>query len=273
MLRTGAAFVVISVQARAQPVPFETCFGSSRQSEVWEIPGLREASGLTLTNDGRLLVHGDERPTITELSTQSGQILGTFQLGAKPRRADYEGIAVVDSTGYLVTSDGLLHEFAIPKSGQRSAVLEFTVIHTPIGRACEVEGITYDAPNRVLLIACKHMKPSSRTAIFRWSPEERRMATPDRIQLDDSAIPKGLPAGELTPSTIDVDPTSGDWVFISSPNQLMAVGGSDGRLRATSRISKKHRQPEGLAISADRTIYVADEGGKGNSTITIYACR
>lgn len=271
--RASLMLVAFGLLAADQPASFARCL-SGKPTARWEIPGLREASGLALTEDGRLLVHGDESARIIAIDPAQGQLVGQFQLGAAPPRQDFEGIAVVDSTGYLVTSTGVLYEFMIPSAGKATATLSYTVIPTPAGRSCEIEGLGYESSSKVLLLACKHMKKSSEpTAIFRWSLSERRLASPAKIELDETGLPGKVSGRKLNITGVDVDPSSGEWVLLSSLDQTIAVADPNGRVRATERLARGHRQPEGLALSTNRRIFIADEGGKGLSVITVYACR
>ncbi|MGE0352695.1 MAG: hypothetical protein AB7Q69_05580, partial [Gemmatimonadales bacterium] len=71
---------------------------------------LTEISGLAMNAEGRLFAHDDERGIIFEVDYRSGRILRSFSLGRRGLRGDYEGIAVVGQSIWLVTSDGTLYE-------------------------------------------------------------------------------------------------------------------------------------------------------------------
>ena len=77
-----------------------------------------EASGLTMTDDGRLFVHDDERAVVYQIDYSSGVIVKQFALGRFGVKGDFEDIAVKGRTFYLVRSDGVLFEFPEGGDGQ-----------------------------------------------------------------------------------------------------------------------------------------------------------
>ena len=75
---------------------------------------LNEISGLTVTGDDRLFSHNDEIGTVYEVDIETGKILNQFYLGKKKLKKDFEGIAAVNDSLFLVTSSGVLYKFNFP---------------------------------------------------------------------------------------------------------------------------------------------------------------
>ena len=120
------------------------------------LPGrLDEVSGLAFTPDGRLFAHDDERGRIHEIDPESGEVGKRFEL-EDDVRDDFEGITIVGSRFFLISSTGFLYEFM---EADDDASTPFRRTDTRLGAGCEVEGLDYDAASDALLIACKVVSP------------------------------------------------------------------------------------------------------------------
>ena len=252
------------------------CLSRSRATARWLLPAaMREVSGLALTDDGRLFLHNDERGIVMALDAATGQTVGTYQLGAAPPVGDFEGIAVAEGKLVLTTSDGTLYAMDLPAKTALDGILAFTVTATGVGARCEVEGLSYDRTDRVLLLACKSPRKKSlrnQVAVFRWDLAARAPARPDRVVFPEADLERGAGRG-FHPSAIEVDPRSDQWIMLASAEKAVALVDRSGRVIATAPLGRHHHQPEGLAIGTDGFVYVSDEGGHGVGTVTVYACR
>ena len=93
----------------------------------WALPDrLEEISGLSMTQDGRLLAHNDEHSIVYEINPDDGSITKSFQVGdqRKPLVDDFEGIAVSEEQVYLLTSTGRLYAFTEGADGESVLVAE-----------------------------------------------------------------------------------------------------------------------------------------------------
>ena len=258
------------------PATVVDCLSTSRPNARWMLPAaMTEVSGLALTDDGRLFLHNDERGVVMALDAATGRTVGTYQLGATPPSGDFEGIAVARGALVLTTSSGVLYAMDLPAKGAPDGILSFTATPTGLGTQCEVEGLSYDRTDRVLLLACKSprkKKLRNQVAVFRWDLATGALARPDRVVFDEVALGNRRSQG-FHPSALEVDPRSGQWVMLASAEKSVAAVDRSGRVLATAPLGKHHHHPEGLALGADGSAYVSDEGGRGPGTVTVYACR
>jgi hypothetical protein len=232
-------------------------------------------SGLAITADRRLLIHNDEQSVIGVLDAGTGEVLASYRFGASPGRGDFEGVAVGVGKVWLVTSDGVLYQAELPARGTPSAVVPFTAVRTGIGALCEIEGLAFDPRHRALLVACK--TPRTRAlrdsvGIFRWSIDTGALAIPGQLLLSAADLARGVRGKGFHPSSIEVDPRSGQLVLITSADQGVAIATGDGKIIGSRALGRGHPQPEGLAIAVDGTIYLADEGTKGPGMVSVYRC-
>jgi len=229
---------------------------------------LDEVSGLAATADGRLLAHEDQRAIVYELDPLSGDVAKKFALGRK-LRGDFEGIAAVDGTVYLVTSTGKLVRGPEGADGDE---VDYEVFETNVSERClEIEGLAYEPDEQLLLLACKQARGAAQDVLlFRWSLEHERLAEPVWRSVPQSALALPGARGPFRPSGIARDPRSGHWLLLSAGPPALAELSADGELLQVRWLdAAHHRQPEGIAM-APNALWIADEGAGKRARLAEY---
>lgn len=233
----------------------------------WALPAeLSEVSGLAAAGPGAVLAHADERATIVEFDYRRGTRLRTFTLRQPPLKGDFEGIEIVGRRISLMTSDGRIFSGDIPASG--TVIKPVVMDDTGLGRRCELEGLSSDGRGN-LLLPCKAPLRRSATAdftVWTWSPTTRAAPTP---------TPFRLPAGRgqhLHPSAI-VTTRAGTRLILFGVERAIGEFAANGTpLSLWQFTARAHPQPEGIAISDDGMLLIADEaaGPAKQATLTVY---
>lgn len=237
----------------------------------WKLPGrLREISGLALTSDERLLAITDERAIVYELDYELGGIVKSFGLGNPIVRADFEGIAVLDGTIWLMTSDGTL---LAAKEGPDGRSVRYQRYETGHGDHCELEGLGQDRSAGTLILVCKEAnKKKQDLMIFEWSVSSEGIEHVRDIVLPERAITRRIDKKHISPSGIAVDPQTRERVIVAARQHALARLGEDGELLDVIILKKKgrHKQAEGIEITMDGRMLIADEGGDGRARLAVY---
>jgi len=238
----------------------------------WKLPGrLREISGLALTPDERLLAVTDEKAIVYELDYNEGRIIKSFALGNPVVRADFEGIAVLGDRIWLMTSDGVL--FAAEEGPDERSV-RYQKFDTGHGDYCELEGLAQDPAAGTLILVCKETnKKKNDLMMFEWT------ATADGIEhvrstvIPESSIEDGIDEKKFSPSGITIDPQTGERVIIAARQDALVRLEADGSLSDAIILKKKgrHKQSEGIELTRDGRMLIADEGGDGRARLAVYA--
>ncbi len=242
--------------------------------QQWKLPKiLREISGLALTPDDRLFAVNDEKAVIYELDYQHGRIEKTFALGRPIPRDDFEGIAYLDGVFYLVTSTGLIYVTTEGDDGDR---VEFEVYQTGLGRYCEIEGLAQDVHSDILLMACKKSrkkKYGGRFSIFAWSASAHRVLHDREIMIPEAEIAQRIGKKHVRPSAIVIHPETADIYGVAGPQRAIFQLTPTGELidAIILPLADRHRQPEGIEITSDGKLLIADEGGKKKARLGVYA--
>lgn len=248
---------------------------------------LREISGLAVSADGRVFANGDEEGTVYQLDPQSGRVTKRFSLaatgsdpdlGKKSRDGrlvgDFEDIALVGDRFFLVSSNGVLLEFAEAQDG---GSVSYRAYPTGLEQVCEVEGLAHDVSTESLLLLCKTMRDKSerqQVAVYAWSLADRRLGNTPRLVVPWSALGQVTGSKGFNGSAVALTPSGRSLLIVAGPQQLFAEVRLDGTpLRGGSLEKGTHPQPEGLAFLPDGTLLMASEGGKGEAVLTRYLPR
>ena len=168
----------------------------------WALPEkLLEISALAMTTDHRLLAVDDERAVVFEIDYVAGGLVKAFALDKPVLRGDFEGLAVLESTVYLMTSDGDIYSAPEGGDGERVA---FERHRTRLSGECEFEGLAADRAAGRLLLLCKDVRKKAdidTLSIFAWDATSSAVVPDARIELPIREISMALRSRRLRPST------------------------------------------------------------------------
>ena len=233
----------------------------------WALPDrLREISGLALTDDERLLAVADENAMVYEIDYNTGGLVKVFAFGRPVERGDFEGIAVLDGRVWLMTSDGDLY---VGDEGGNGEQVAFERYETGIGEGCELEGLVADPVDQVLLLVCKDGRDRKRLRVHRWSPDDGHLGD---FKLPEKDMEEAVGRKKVRPSGVAIDPDSGDLLVVTAGQYAVFRIDREGELiDVIMRMDpRRHRQAEGIAITGDGRMLIADEGGGGRARLAVY---
>lgn len=254
-------------------VPADSAAGESAVVARWLLPpALQEISGLTVTADGRLLVHNDERAEIWEVDYRHGILVKRFALGDGKLKADFEGIAVAPHAVFLIAATGKLYEF---QEGANGETVSYAVHDLKLKSACEFESLAYDAKINALVMACKEPDKPRRDSlvVYRWSLDEHRAERLSIMALPLAPIIAGNGWKTLHPSDMAIDPVSGNYVIVASIEKAIISITPAGALVFARPLADAHDQAEGVAITTTGLLIISDEANKHPASITLYRWR
>ena len=237
--------------------------------EKWDMPEiLREVSGIAYLGENRFACVQDESGVVFIYNTATNKIDNQVTFGAA---GDYEGIAVVGRTAYVVRSNGKIYE--VDNIDTRSPkIKEYS---TPLSVKNDVEGLTYDARNNRLLVAIKGEETNSTDykGIYAFDLKTKKLLSEPvyKISLSDSLLQNGKgknPSNNLQPSDIGIHPVTGEIYVAESANSHLLILNPDGSIKARYNLSKTDfSQPEGITFSPQGDLFISNEGRKNSGNI------
>ena len=235
--------------------------------QQWSLPRrLDEISGLALTSDERLLAVTDEIAVVYEIDYSQGSLVKAFAFGEPPVRDDFEGIAVRDGVVWLMTSSGRL---LAGQEGGNGENVDFESFDTGLGDTCELEGLTTDLADQSLILACKEERKGRDLQMVAWDPdtgEQQRIVLPER-DIEDAAG-----KDDVNPSGIVAYPDNGAYLVVAARQRLIFELSAEGGLSdVIMQLDKdRHRQAEGIELTRDGRLLIADEAGNGRARLAVY---
>jgi len=245
--------------------------GPDPSFQQWKLPKkLRELSGLALTSDERLLGVTDEIAIVYEIDYENGRLVKAFAFGDPAIRGDFEGIAVLEDTVWLMTSKG---DIFGAREGADGEHVSFQHFDTGLGKYCELEGLGQDRVNNLLVLACKKMnKKRGELKLFDLSVTDSDVSVVDDMLLPEKAIAELIDSKHVNPSGVAIEAESGRRIMVAARQRAIFQLSGDGELIDAILLQKKkrHKQAEGIEITSDGRLLIADEGGDGKARLAVY---
>jgi uncharacterized protein YjiK len=249
-------------------------------------PSLLEVSGIAWLGDASIACVQDERGGVYTFDTRTNRILAERRFMDD---ADYEGIARVGDTLFVLRSDGTLVEIPGYTAGTNQAILHATGIPSR-----DNEGLCLDALNNRLLIAAKSRSSpgaahKEKRTIHAFDLATRTMADKPAFVIDASTLPglasatpkdrpkgkrrktgnESTPANTLRPSGLCMHPATGKLYLLSAETHTLLVFRLDGTIECIEPLPPDlFHQPEGITFSEDSDLFIANEGS-ANKPATI----
>jgi uncharacterized protein YjiK len=237
---------------------------------------LREISGITILDNSSVACIQDENGILFIYDLAAGKIKSQFKFGAD---GDYEGIARVGKTIYVLRSDGTLFEI----SDYTSSSSKVSSYNTGIP-AKDNEGLCYDRKNNRLLIGCKGKvgnddKDKHKRMVFVFSLKTKTLIKEPLLTFDVKEL-REFAAGQkkggdgkepefnLETSAIGIHPITGKLYLLSASDNLLFVFNMNGKIEAIEKLKNKlFPQAEGITFLSTGDMLISNEGRDKEGTI------
>ncbi len=228
---------------------------------------LHEISGLsTGREDSILLAVQDEKGIVFHISKADGRTIKSEKFA---RKADYEGIQMINHDIFIISSNGDIYQY--------DSLKQTTRYKTFLNSRYDVEGLGYFHSADVLLVACKEAgKGNKKThrSIFGFDLKTKELNSKPFLSLDSKIIARKLVRDPVKyyfkPSAICVDENE-DIYILSSVGKALIIVNKTGVLKASVNLDPAvHGQPEGITIDENGILYIANEGRNRFPKVHVY---
>ena len=266
-------------------------YNLSTPDRVYILPGkLKEISGITEIDSSRIACIQDEKEIVFIYDINSGLIVSRIDGGTK---GDYEGIARVDSTLYILRSDGEITRI----KNFETAKFDRSTFSSGIPWKDD-EGLCYDPANNYLLITSKEIPPKgseNRNKRFIYGfdltsekPVQEPVIAISLTAIDSFAIENNIdvpmkdkkkgkskdPDIRFLVSDLAVHPQTGKLFILSSADQLLFIFNLKNEIEYIGKLDPDlFVQPEGITFMKNGDMYISNEGLKKSATLVRFNYR
>ncbi len=238
----------------------------------WKMPEeLDEISGITWADENQLACIQDEDGIIFIYNLISNNVVKTVKFS---KSGDYEGIAIIDSTAFVLRSDGKLFEIA----NYRSDEFYVKTYDTPFSGKNNMESLTPDKENNRLLLIPKDKGLESKDylGIYAFNLETKQIEKNPLVKIKrKNSIFENNKKGDdkkssfkIHPADVAINPMNGNIYIVDGKNRKLMILDSKGTTVKLYDLHKKtFNQPEGIIFSQDGSMYISNEGKNGTANI------
>lgn len=243
---------------------------------------LNEISGLFyLRGEGSMLTVADDKKHVYRIYTEG--TADDYFTDEFAEGADYEDVAKVDSTVYVLASDGTLTAIRQGDSGlvTRTFHLEVPLAATvkrdssgkPKEGSIDFETLYYDSSAHGLILLSKNVKGENKAGIrraWRFDPVAERFDPEPFYTLRQKDVADVLKDGraEFKPSAAAFNPVTGKLFILSSAGHLLVITNGRDSVEAAYRLNPSfYPQPEGIAFAENGDMYISNEAKLGKASL------
>ncbi len=214
---------------------------------------LEEISGLSYYGKGKIACVQDEKAFIYVLNLEKEEIIDKYDFGDD---GDYEDIAIVNKTAYILKNNGTIYRVKDFKKKDRK-VKKYP---TELKEKNDAEGMAYDSKTNALLIACKGSPSIGKEnsyegyrAIYMFDLEKKKLVPTPHFLIESET--------SFKPSGIAIHPLDGEIYIISSVGKLLIILNREGKVKDVKELDpEKFIQPEGICFSPKGDMFISSEG-------------
>jgi len=228
--------------------------------QKWELPDiLSEVSGIAMMDNNRMACIQDEDGIIFIYNLKTSKIEQKIEFGDS---GDYEGIALVGTTAYVLRSDGSIFEVN-DFENQTAPGIKHTI---PLKGKYNFEGLCYDKKNNRLLLNIKDMDKDEFKPIFAFDLNKKQLKPEPvfNINFNDPVfdiLEVKKSDKILRPTEIGIHPLTGNIYVLEAKNPKLLILDPTGKpLKLYVFKEEQFRQAEGMSFNKEGKLYISNEG-------------
>lgn len=215
---------------------------------------LDEVSGLSFYDpDSSVFAISDDRGAIFKIRPNISITKWKFSHGA-----DFEDLARVDSTFYVLQSNGDI--FRVTYNENIPVLKTFSF---PQDKGNEFETLYYDPALKKLVLICKDCESDKKKQLTTFSFDPNTgLFSDSSFTIPVTRINELINAGKtkFKPSAAAINPVTGDLYIISSINKLLVITDRNGIAKEAYQLDPKlFKQPEGITFSTRGDMVISNE--------------
>jgi uncharacterized protein YjiK len=226
-----------------------------------------EISGLAYSAPANeIFAVNDEEGKLFVLDAATGKVKRFVPFGSK---ADYEDLVLVDSTIWVLVSNGNLVQLTGYQTTQPTA----KEISFPFKKGYEFETAFADSSGQWITLVCKLCEGKHKGALqlFSLNTTTGVFDSSKTTLLDFSGIKSFGKKTTFRASAAAMNPADGNLYIISSIDKMIFAATPQGKMLGGYKIDAAvFKQPEGICFSPNGTMYISNEAAGGNANLLVF---
>ena len=231
---------------------------------------LDEISGISFyPKDSTVFAIDDENGSFFKIYLNSDAQAKNWHFG---KARDYEDVVLVDSTFYVLVSNGDIETLRFENDSIITGKVKFPNFDK---KQDEFETLYYDDSSKQLVMLCKDCQGDKKKAVTAWAIDINSLQyTPSVFSIDVSPIAKKSTEKKFhfRPSAAGINPVTNELYILASVNNLLVVTDRKGNVKQVYNLDPKiFKQPEGITFTPTGDLLISNEAAlTGAANILIY---
>jgi hypothetical protein len=237
--------------------------------EIYGLPDiLNEISGIIYyPKDSSFFAINDEKGWLFKIRLKTPLEVERWKFS---NAGDYEDLALLDSTFYVLKSKGAIEKFKF-FSGDSVSLQSFKLMNE--GKN-EFETLYYDSAQNKLILICKNCEEDKKKEVSSWAFDPVTDSFSTSFSIKTSKIREQLDEDDLKfkPSAAAIHPITGELYIIASVNNALVILNKDYTVKSSYKIDPAlFKQPEGMTFSPNGDLIISNEAAeKGAADILFF---
>jgi uncharacterized protein YjiK len=224
---------------------------------------LDEISGLSYyKKDKSVFAISDEKGVLFKITPYPQLAIKYWKFSKK---ADFEDLVLLDSTFYILQSNGTMHLVNFLKEDTIST----NEIPFPFKGSMEFETLFYNPVQKNLELVCKNCENDKKKQLTAYTYDPAKNAFADSVSLIDISLMfqnSGKKPYHVKASAAAVNPLTGEIFVISSIHKLLIILDKDQNFKAYYPLNPSlFKQPEGITFAENGTLIISNESAQTGS--------
>ncbi|HEY1872519.1 MAG TPA: SdiA-regulated domain-containing protein [Chitinophagaceae bacterium] len=236
--------------------------------DIYTLPtSLDEISGVVYyPKDSSVFAIQDEKGWLFKIHLTSPLRIEKWKFS---NSGDYEDVALVDSTFFVLKSKGVIEKFKF----QSPDSVELQSFNVPEDAKNEFETLYYDSSLHRLFLICKDCEDDKKNQVNSWSFDPVSNSFSTSFVIETSAIREQLNEKDqkLKPSAAAIDPLTGELYVLASVNKALVILNKDHTVKNSYKIDPNlFKQPEGIAFTPKGGLIISNEAAEKSSADILF---
>ena len=188
------------------------------------------------------------------------------------KKRDFEDVALVDSTFYVLVSNGDIETLQFKNDSIITNKIKFPDADKHVN---EFETLYYDDSLKQLIMLCKDCEEDKKKKVTAWGIDPKSLQyTPSVFTIDVAPIAEKVSDEKFhfKPSAAAINPVTNELYILASVNNLLVVADRKGNVKQVYNLDPKiFKQPEGITFTPSGDLLISNEAAlTGAANILIY---